>query len=185
MAAAPVSGAPATRTFLKTGKSLSSWGSKSPINQTISALTGRIYARIHCKHFTKQMEQVGNSAPFVWCVYLHICVLVHVCVCVLTIHVQPLHDDGELYFTGHVTQGAHGHAQLLFGDETIPITIQDPERFTDLCTTNTHHQQPLSIACIIAKNIVYLLCGHFSTRECIVVVSLVQDFKVWRWAGGI
>lgn len=72
----------------------------------------------------------------------HLCVFasmsfLFLCVCVLTIHVQPLHDDGELHFTGHVTQGAHGHAQLLFGDETISITIQDPERLADLCTTDT------------------------------------------------
>lgn len=85
----------------------------------------------------QQKERAVHSAPLYVCSRLSLLLCVCVCVCVLTIHVQPLHDDGKLHFTGHVTQGAHGHAQLLFGDKSIPITIQDPERLADLCTTDT------------------------------------------------
>lgn len=31
----------------------------------------------------------------------------------LTVHVQPLDDDFQLHLVWHVTQGAHGHSQLL------------------------------------------------------------------------
>lgn len=50
----------------------------------------------------------------------------------LTVHVQALHDDGQLHLTRHVPQRAHGHAQLLLGDEAIPISVQNPEGLSDL-----------------------------------------------------
>lgn len=50
----------------------------------------------------------------------------------LTVHVQALHDDGQLHLTWHVPQRAHGHAQLLLGDEAIPVSVQNPEGLSDL-----------------------------------------------------
>ena len=50
----------------------------------------------------------------------------------LTVHVQALHDDGQLHLTWHVPQRAHGHAQLLLGDEPISVSVQNPEGLSDL-----------------------------------------------------
>ena len=50
----------------------------------------------------------------------------------LTVHVQPLDDDLQLHLIGHVAQGAHGRAQLLLGDEAIPVSVQNPEGLSDL-----------------------------------------------------
>ena len=49
----------------------------------------------------------------------------------LTIHVQALHDDGQLHFTRHVPQRAHGHSQLLLGDEAISVSVQNPKGLSD------------------------------------------------------
>lgn len=49
----------------------------------------------------------------------------------LTVHVQALHDDGQLHLTWHVSQWAHGHSQLLLGDEAIPISVQNPKGLSD------------------------------------------------------
>lgn len=49
----------------------------------------------------------------------------------LTVHVQALHDDGQLHLTRHVPQRAHGHSQLLLGDEAIPISVQNPKGLSD------------------------------------------------------
>lgn len=51
----------------------------------------------------------------------------------LTVHVKALHDNRQLHLTGHVSQGAHCHAQLLLGYKAIPIPVQHPESFTDFC----------------------------------------------------
>ena len=77
-------------------------------------------------------------------------------VCVLTIHVQPLHDDGQLHFAGHVTQGAHGHTQLLLGDEPIPVAIQNTERLTDLCAKKTSNRLLHNTGCLYCdRSMVY------------------------------
>lgn len=41
----------------------------------------------------------------------------------LTVHIQSLHDNSQLHFTGHVPQRAHGHTQLLLWDKSIPIPV--------------------------------------------------------------
>lgn len=51
----------------------------------------------------------------------------------LTVHVQSLDDNFQLYFVGHVAQGAHGCAQLLLGDEAIAIAVKDFEGLSDFC----------------------------------------------------
>lgn len=50
-----------------------------------------------------------------------------------TIHVEALDDDLQLHLVGHVPQGAHGCAQLLLGDEAVPIAVEHLESFPDLC----------------------------------------------------
>lgn len=72
-----------------------------------------------------------------YCVWLVMCACMWVCV--LTVHVQPLHDDGELHLTGHVTQGAHGHTQFLLGDESIAVAVEHTERLADLYTGTQQH----------------------------------------------
>jgi hypothetical protein len=49
----------------------------------------------------------------------------------LTVHIQPLDDDLKLHLVGHVAQRAHGHAQLLLGDEAVPIAVQNTECLSD------------------------------------------------------
>lgn len=58
------------------------------------------------------------------------------CLC-LTIHVEALNDDLQLDLVGHVAEGAHGHAQLLLGDEAVAVAVEHLERLADLYT-NTH-----------------------------------------------
>lgn len=63
----------------------------------------------------------------------------------LTVHVESLHDDGQLHLAGHVPQRPHGHSQLLLGNEPVSITIQHPKRFPDLCQDKQQiHSQSVS-----------------------------------------
>lgn len=50
----------------------------------------------------------------------------------LTVHVQALHYDGQFHLTRHVPQRAHGHSQLLLGDEAIAVSVQNPKGLSDL-----------------------------------------------------
>lgn len=89
------------------------------------------------------------------CVSMGVCGCLCVCMLayVLTIHVQPLHDDGELHLAGHVTQGAHGHAQLLLGDESIAIAVEHTECLTDLCTWT--QQQHILVSLLRCKRLLF------------------------------
>lgn len=49
----------------------------------------------------------------------------------LTVHIQALHDDGQLHLTRHISQRAHSHSQLLLRDEAIPVSVQNPKGLSD------------------------------------------------------
>lgn len=113
-----------------------------------------------------------------------VCVSAYFCmwVRVLTVHVQPLHDDGELHLTGHVTQGAHGHAQLLLGDESIAVAVKHTECLTDLCTRTQQHilLSPPCCKTLLFPALRTTWHAQFSFSESVNVVNRFKENDLYR-----
>lgn len=62
---------------------------------------------------------------------------------ILTVDVDLLEHGLKLFGAGKLPQGPHNSSQFFLGDAPVPILVEQPERFSELCNKSYTDKNPL------------------------------------------